>query len=85
MYVLANRVIIYHINKPKVGNMKFSEKVKTVRGILQLTQKQLGEKLGVQYYTVNRWEKGHHEPTFLVRHKFDEFCKQHNIKFEEVK
>lgn len=63
--------------------MKFSEKVKKVRGTLQLTQKQLAEKLGVRYYTVNRWEQGHHEPTFLIRHKFDEFCKQYGFEFEE--
>lgn len=61
--------------------MLFSEKVKRVRGELQLTQKQLAEHLGVKYYTVNRWEQGHHEPTFLVRHRFEEFCKKHNIEF----
>lgn len=63
--------------------MPFSEKVKKVRRILQLTQQQLAEKLGVKNYTVNRWEKGHHEPTFLVQHRFDEFCKEHGIEFAE--
>lgn len=62
--------------------MKFSEKVMEVRGRLQLTQKQLAAELGVKYYTVNRWEQGHHEPSFLARHRFDEFCKKNNIRFE---
>jgi len=64
--------------------MTFAEKVKTVRGKLQLTQKQLAEKIGVQFYTVkNRWENEHTEPTFLVRCRFDEFCKEHGFEFEE--
>lgn len=64
--------------------MKFSEKVMEVRGRLQLTQKQLAERLGVQYYTVNRWEQGHHEPSFLTRRKFDDFCKLHGIEFKDM-
>lgn len=62
--------------------MTFSEKVLQVRGQLQLTQMELAEKLGVSYTTVNRWEKGHHEATFLIQHKFDDFCKQNEITFE---
>jgi transcriptional regulator with XRE-family HTH domain len=65
--------------------MLFSDKVKRVRLELYLTQKQLGSMLGVSFSTVNRWEKGHHEPTFLVRGKFDELCKKKDIFFEEDK
>ena len=63
--------------------MTFSEKVLEVRGRLQLTQIQLAEQLGVSYTTVNRWEKGHYEATFLVRHKFGDFCRNHGITFDE--
>lgn len=63
--------------------MTFSEKVQEVRGQLMLTQAQLAAELGVAFSTINRWEKGRNEPQFLERRKFDDFCKKHNIKFEE--
>lgn len=63
--------------------MTFAEKVKFVRGELYLTQKQLAEKLGVSFATVNRWESQGIEPTFLLLKKFNDFCKDSNIKFEE--
>ena len=62
--------------------MNFSQKVKFVRGELFLTQKQLAEKLGVSFATVNRWESKGVEPTFLVKKKFEDFCRQNNIQFE---
>ncbi len=61
--------------------MIFSKKVEEVRGKLQITQKQLADLLGVGYHTVNRWEKGHNEPSFLARRKFDDLCKEHGIQF----
>jgi transcriptional regulator with XRE-family HTH domain len=63
--------------------MIFAEKVKYVRGELYLTQKQLAEKLGVSFATVNRWESKGVEPTFLVKKKFEDFCKQNNILFND--
>jgi len=62
--------------------MKFSDMVKEVRGQLMLTQEQLGKLLGVAFSTINRWEQGHNEATFLARKKFDNFCKEHGIKFD---
>ena len=62
--------------------MVFSKMVEEVRGKLQLTQKELADILGVGYHTVNRWEKGHHEPTFLARRKFDDLCKKYGIEFD---
>lgn len=59
--------------------MLFSEKVKTVRAILMLTQKELAEKLGVSFATVNRWESQGIEPQFLSMKKFERFCEEHNI------
>lgn len=63
--------------------MTFAEKVKTVRGELYLTQKQLAEKLGVSFATVNRWESQGSVPKFLVMKKFEDFCKENNITFKE--
>ena len=65
--------------------MTFGEKVQEVRGQLRLTQAQLAAEIGVAYSTINRWVNGHNEPQFLERRKFDDFCKQHGITFEEKK
>ena len=46
--------------------MHFSEKVKTVRANLMLTQKELAKELGVSFATVNRWESQGIEPQFLT-------------------
>jgi len=62
--------------------MTFSEKVLELRMRLQITQVQLSELLGVSYSTVNRWEGGHYEATKLVRRRFDDLCKKHNINFD---
>jgi DNA-binding transcriptional regulator YiaG len=56
--------------------MIFAEKVKYVRGELYLTQKQLAEKLGVSFATVNRWESKGVEPTFLVKKNLKIFAKK---------
>jgi len=62
--------------------MEFYKQVLELRGQLQITQVQLAKLLGVSFTTVNRWEKGHHEATILVRRRFDDLCKQHGIKFD---
>lgn len=62
--------------------MTFSEKVLELRGRLQITQMQLAELLGVSFTTVNRWEKGYHDATILVRRRFDDLCKKHGIIFD---
>ena len=43
--------------------MKSSEQIKEIRSRLNLSQSELAEKLGVSFATVNRWEKGHCEPS----------------------
>ena len=62
--------------------MAFSEKVKYVRSKLLLSQEDLASKIGVSFATVNRWEKGI-EPQFLTKARFEKFCEEHGIKFEE--
>ena len=63
--------------------MTEGEKIKAVRYKLFLSQTDLAEKLGVHYTTVNRWERGHYEPTFKARRAFDELCKEKGITFDE--
>ena len=48
-----------------------------------ITQTELAEMLGCTFASVNRWERGHHEPTFKMKRKILEFCKKNKIKTEE--
>ncbi len=61
--------------------MRFAEKIENVRNTLNLSQERLAKELGVSFATVNRWEKGHSEPSYLALEKFYTFCKEHNIEF----
>lgn len=63
--------------------MHFSERVKTVRANLMLTQKELAKELGVSFATVNRWESQGIEPQFLTMKKFERFCEEHKIEFPD--
>lgn len=60
--------------------MEFSEKIMKVRETLFISQKVLADKLGVSFATVNRWEKGHTEPNLITKARFEQFCKENNIK-----
>lgn len=63
--------------------MKFADKVLKVRLQLNISQESLAKELGIAFVTLNRWENGHTEPKVLTLHRFDEFCKKHEITFEE--
>ncbi|MBQ7250154.1 MAG: helix-turn-helix transcriptional regulator [Bacilli bacterium] len=47
-----------------------------------MTQVELAAQLGVSFATVNRWEKGHHEPTIKQKRNIRDFCKKHKIRVE---
>ena len=49
----------------------YAEMILALRVKLNISQQQLGDMLGVSFSTVNRWEKGHHEPTQLYLQKND--------------
>ncbi len=63
--------------------MTFPEKIKYVRAKLLLSQEDLASKIGVSFATINRWEKKGIEPQFLTKAKFEKFCDEQGIKFEE--
>lgn len=65
--------------------MEFKDKVKAVRKKLFITQEQLALSLGCTRQTVNRWENGIKSPSFIIEAKFDKFCEDNKIIFEDVK
>lgn len=62
--------------------MDYSVIIKRIRETLLITQVELANELGVSFATVNRWEKGHHEPTITQKRKIRDFCKKKRVKFE---
>lgn len=63
--------------------MAYSDKIKTLREIMLITQSELAELLGVSFVTVNRWENDKYEPTIKIKRKLNELFVKHNIdKYE---
>lgn len=58
--------------------MKSSDKIKTIRSRLDLSQAKLAEKLGVSFATVNHWEKGHCEPSQIPVNAIKNLCAEHD-------
>jgi len=63
--------------------MNYSALIKKIRTELLITQTELAEMLGVTFATVNRWERGHHEPTIKQKRALRDLCRKKKIKFEE--
>ena len=51
-----------------------------LRNKFAISQTELANMLGVSFASVNRWEKGHYEPTIKVKRKIIELCKKNNIE-----
>lgn len=63
--------------------MNYPATIKALREKLLVTQTELAEMLGCTFASVNRWERGHHEPTYKMKRKIMELCKKNRIKPEE--
>ena len=63
--------------------MEFSEKVRSVREKLNISQEELARVLNVSFSTINRWENEKTKPIKMARAVFDTFCKSHGISFNE--
>lgn len=63
--------------------MKYDKKIKLLRTKLIMSQNEFSKLLGVSLASVNRWEKGHHEPTIKMKRKIVELCKVHSISLDE--
>ncbi len=57
--------------------------IKRLRAKLNISQTELAAILGVSFTSVNRWEKGHHQPTVIAKEKLKELFMKNDIKFEE--
>ena len=62
--------------------MNYSALIKALRESMILSQEEFAKYLGVSFATVNRWEKGHHEPTYAAKRKIIAICKKHNISLD---
>lgn len=53
--------------------------IKKIRQFAGISQQEFGEKLGVTFATINRWENGKATPNKLAQTKLYDFCKESNI------
>lgn len=52
----------------------------SLRNKLILSQEDFAKLLDVSFASVNRWERGHHEPTIKVKRKIVELCEKQGIQ-----
>ena len=62
--------------------MTYAEAVKKLRTTLILSQTELANLLGVSFQTVNRWERGTHQPTIKAKRKLASYFKKHKIEVD---
>lgn len=63
--------------------MNYSEKIKTARENLLMTQEEIAAELGVTPITVCRWETGKTEPSIKAKKAFRDLCERNGIDFKE--
>lgn len=56
--------------------------IRRLRAKLNVSQTELAAMLGVSFTSVNRWEKGHHEPTVIAKEKLKQLFKENGISME---
>lgn len=71
--------------KLDIKTLSFPEQVKTVRVLLQLTQTELAEQIGISYTTVSRWERENRTPHLAMVGKFYSFCMRNGIEIKTTK
>lgn len=63
--------------------MTYAEAVKALRKKMLLTQTEMAEKLGVAFISINRWERGHCEPTMKIKRKLAHYFDKYGIEVNE--
>lgn len=58
----------------------YQKMIVSLRNKLILSQEEFAKLLGVSFASLNRWERGHHEPTIKVKRKIIELCKKHKVE-----
>lgn len=58
----------------------YQKMIASLRNKLILSQEDFAKLLGVSFALVNRWERGHHEPTIKVKRKIVELCEKQGIQ-----
>ena len=58
----------------------YQKLVMELRNKLVISQTELASLLNVSFASVNRWEKGHYEPTIKVKRKIIELCKENEVR-----
>lgn len=58
----------------------YQKMIVSLRNKLILSQEDFAKLLGVSFASVNRWERGHHEPTIKVKRKMVELCEKQGIQ-----
>ncbi len=59
--------------------MDYSKVIRELRQAMVLSQKEFAKKLNVSFATVNRWENGHHKPTYKARRQILSLCRKYGI------
>lgn len=63
--------------------MTYSEKIKSARENLLMTQEEIAVELGVTSITVCRWETGKTEPSIKAKKAFRDLCERKGLTFGE--
>jgi conserved domain protein len=63
--------------------MTYSEKIKSARENLLMTQEEIATELGVTPITVCRWETGKTEPSIKAKKAFRDLCERKGLTFGE--
>ncbi|MDY0278621.1 MAG: helix-turn-helix transcriptional regulator [Acholeplasma sp.] len=59
--------------------MTYAQRIKKLREVMLITQKELSVLLSVSFVTVNRWENGKFEPTMKEKRKLAQLFKENGI------
>ncbi len=60
-------------------NYDYQKIVIELRNKLVISQTELADMLGVSFASVNRWEKGHYEPTIKMKRKILKLCEKNDV------
>lgn len=70
---------LIYINANWSLSMNYTEKIKTVRKSLLLTQEELPVEIGVTPITVCRWETGKVEPSIKAKKAIRDLCEREDL------